>query len=126
MMKEVVILLGHGSRRAEANNLVRDICAILQEKDSAKKYLAAFLEFDNPSLPDAVKGLIDEGAERIVVAPMFLTLGNHMHRDIPGKILRLKTTHPDVRFALAKHLGADPRIADIVMDRVTEAADLIE
>ncbi|MBZ4688194.1 MAG: hypothetical protein PWQ96_503 [Clostridia bacterium] len=125
-MKEGVILLGHGSRREEANNLVRDICSILQERDSDKKYVSAFLEFGAPSLPDAAKDLIEEGAERIVVAPMFLTMGNHMHRDIPGKLLRLKTTHPDVRFAFAKHLGADPRIADIVMDRVTEASDLIE
>lgn len=125
-MKEGVILLGHGSRREEANNLVRDICAILQERDRSKRYLSAFLEFGSPNLPYAARKLIDDGVERIVVAPMFLVTGNHMHRDIPGKLLRLKTTHPEVRFAFAGHLGADPRIADIVMDRINEAQELLE
>lgn len=124
MNNEAIIVLGHGSRREEANDLVRNICGMLQEKDPQKKYVTAFLEFADPNLPEAVENLVDEGKDDIVVAPFFLLMGNHMHRDIPGKLLRLKTTYPNVRFSFAKHLGADSRIADIIMDRVKEAEEI--
>ena len=124
-MKQGVIVLGHGSRREDANEEIRVITEKLQENNPQEAYRVAFLEFGKPSLVEAIEELIDEEVEKVVIMPMFLTVGNHMHRDIPGKILRLKTTYPDVKFVFARHLGPDPRIVAIAEDRIQEAAKLI-
>ncbi|MFZ7102234.1 MAG: sirohydrochlorin chelatase [Peptococcaceae bacterium] len=124
-MKEGIIILGHGSRREDANEEIREITNRLKAKNPAGLYKVAFLEFGKPSLIDAIEGLLENGVEKVVVMPMFLTVGNHMHRDIPGKILRLKTTYPNVKFTFAKHLGPDERIVEIVEDRIKDAAELV-
>ena len=124
-MKEGVLILGHGSRREDANEEIRHVAVKLKESNPEGMYGVGFLEFGKPSLVDAIEELLEEGVEKVVIMPMFLTVGNHMHRDIPGKILRLKTTYPDVSFVFAKHLGPDPRIIEIVKDRILEAKELI-
>ena len=125
-MKDGIVILGHGSRREDANDEIREITAKLQEKNPDKKYQVAFLEFGKPSLVDAIEGLLEEDKfEKIIIMPMFLTVGNHMHRDIPGKILRLKTTYPDMKFAFARHIGPDRRIVDIAEDRINDAVELL-
>lgn len=124
-MKEGIIILGHGSRREDANDEIREITRKLQTKNPQGKYQVAFLEFGNPSLVEAIESLLEENVHKVIIMPMFLTVGNHMHRDIPGKLLRLKTTYPDVKFVFAKHLGPDYRIVEIVEDRIKEAEELM-
>jgi len=124
-MKEGIIILGHGSRREDANDEIREITQKLKKKNPTGIYEVAFLEFGKPSLVDAIEGLLEEGVEKVVIMPMFLTVGNHMHRDIPGKILRLKTTYPNVKFVFAQHLGPDDRIVEIAEDRIESASQLI-
>lgn len=124
-MKEGIIVLGHGSRREDANSEVKQITAKLKEKNPQNLYQTAFLEFCKPSLVDAIEEFVESGVGKIIIVPMFLTVGNHMHRDIPGKILRLKTTYPEIKFVFAKHLGPDPKIVEIVEDRIKEAKELI-
>lgn len=125
-MKEGIIILGHGSRREDANDEIREITTKLAANYPQSPCREAFLEFGTPSLVDAIEALLEENPlEKVIIMPMFLTIGNHMHRDIPGKILRLKTTYPHVNFVFAKHLGPDPRIVDIAQDRITEASQLI-
>lgn len=84
-----------------------------------------YLSFGEPTLAEAVENLIAAGAKKIIVVPVFLVTGNHIKRDIPSRLLLQKTTHPDVQFVLAGHLGADPRIADIIIDRAKSASELI-
>ncbi|MFZ5945315.1 MAG: sirohydrochlorin chelatase [Bacillota bacterium] len=124
-MEQGIIILGHGSRREDANEEIKEITSKLQDKNPDKLYQVAFLEFGKPSLVDAIEGMLEQEVKEIIVMPMFLTIGNHMHRDIPGKLLRLKTTYPHIKFAFAKHLGPDSRIVDIADDRIKEAVELI-
>lgn len=124
-MKEGIIILGHGSRREDANDEIREITARLQENKPETKYQVAFWQFGKPSLVDAIEGLLkEEQVEKIVIMPMFLTIGYHIHRDIPDKIFGLKTAYPNVKFAIARHLGSDPRIVEIAEDRINDADEL--
>ncbi len=124
-MKEGVILLGHGSRREEANDEIRQMAKLIQEADKDGLYEVAFLSFGEPHLAEAADKLIKQGCEKIIVMPMFLVTGNHIKRDIPSRILMQKTTYPDVKFVLAKHFGAHPGIIRIVQERIKEASELI-
>ncbi len=124
-MKEAILLLGHGSRREEANQVILDICELVKEKYGDGLYEVGYLSFGEPNLAEAVENLIAAGAQKIIVVPIFLVTGNHIKRDIPSRLLLQKTTHPEVQFVLAGHIGADPRMADIIMDRAKNASELI-
>lgn len=124
-MKEGIIILGHGSRREDANLEVRGFTNKLQEKNPDAKYQVAFLEFAQPSLDDAIGQLLkDEQVKKVIIMPLFLTVGNHMHRNIPDRIRKLKNTYPKINFALAPHLGLDYRMMDVVQDRIKDAKEL--
>jgi sirohydrochlorin ferrochelatase len=124
-MKTGVILLGHGSRREEANDEIREIARMVQADDQAGCYEVAYLSFASPSLTDAAADLIDQGFDNIIVMPVFLVTGNHIKRDIPSKLLMLKTSNPEVNFIMAKHFGAHPSIVKIVQERIMNAHELL-
>ncbi len=123
-MKEGIILLGHGSRREEANEEIREIARMILDGDERDLYEIAFLSFGFPDLTEAVERLVEKGVDKIIVMPIFLVTGNHITRDIPGKLLLQKTTYPNIQFVMAKHIGPHPAIAEIVKKRITEAAEL--
>ena len=121
-MIEGVILLGHGSRREEANEEICQMTKMIQEVDKDRFYEVAFLSLGHPCLEDTVKNLIKKGCEKIIVMPMFLVTGSHINKDIPEKILLQKTAYPNIEFILAKHFGSHPGIINIIQDRIKEAS----
>ena len=121
-MTEGVVLLGHGSRREEANEEIRQLTGMIQKADNNRLYETAFLSIGHPYLADAIENLIKKGCVKIIVMPMFLVTGNHIDSDIPNKILLQKTAHPNIEFVLAKHFGSHPGVINIVQERIKEAS----
>ncbi|MPN60630.1 hypothetical protein SDC9_208359 [bioreactor metagenome] len=72
-------------------------------------------------IDEAVDKLIASGATQIIIAPMFLANGVHIQSDIPEEIDVLEKKHPGVSIKMAAHIGPDPRIADILVERIREA-----
>ena len=119
-MKTAVILLGHGSQAEDGNTALAEIAALVKEQGELE-VRHAYLQFCKPTLADAFEDAARGGADRIIVAPYFLYMGNHVSRDIPEELERLKAAHPDVTVVLAEHLGAHPKLAEIVVERIREA-----
>ena len=82
------------------------------------------MELAEPSLADAVDEAVAGGADEIVVQPCFLFDGMHIRRDIPEMLGGFASDHPGVSFRFGRPLGADARIADILLERAEEAACL--
>jgi len=120
-MNQGVILLGHGSRREEANAEVRAIEAMLRQKRPQTIYSSAYLSLQTPDLSEAVEQMAQRGVNRIIVMPLFLFTGDHVKKDIPNLVQKLGDTYPEVQIVLARHFGADPGIVDIVQQRIEEA-----
>ena len=123
-MQEGVIILGHGSRREEANQEVRELVDMLRKKAEDIPYKEAFLSFGSPNLEEAVNHLVQEGVKRIVVTPLFLVTGNHIQKDIPRELERLREKYPGVQLIPASHLGPHPEIMGIVKQRINEAREV--
>jgi sirohydrochlorin ferrochelatase len=49
-------------------------------------------------------------------------MGLHMQRDIPEILARERNKYPGVSIAMTEHIGADPRLLDLIMDRVRGAS----
>lgn len=125
-MADGIILIGHGSRQEEANEEVREITRMVAERSQGNDcYETAFLTLTRPDLLEASEKLIEQGVDRIIVAPIFLVTGSHIVQDIPAIIEDLKSLYPQVRFYMAGHIGAHPGIAEILLERIQECMDQI-
>lgn len=123
-MGEGIIVLGHGSRRPRANQEIAEITELVKARYGEAQYLTCFLQFGEPDLPEGIKRLTDSGVTKITVVPLLLAMGSHIAVELPEILAEQKRQYPGVKFILAPHLGAEPRIADIVIDRLKQGSEL--
>src|SRR6266850_7334451 len=62
-----VLVVGHGSRREEANRDVRDVARKIGERGPFQLVEAAFLEIEQPDIAEGYKRLVQRGARTITV-----------------------------------------------------------
>lgn len=118
-MKQGILILGHGSKRAEANAVFMEIVEMIKRKaKDGDKVQGAFLQFAEPDIPAAVEELVRSGVREIAVMPLFLYPGNHIVEDIPALLREEEEKYPGIEFILLPYLGADERIAQIAIDRI--------
>lgn len=123
MNKQGVVIFGHGSRRREGLETVTETAARFAQAHPEYATAYAFLEFANPTLPEAVVVLYEQGVRSFYVVPLFLSMGTHCGKHLPDMINNLKKTYPDAGFFLAPPLGADPLLSTIVEKRVSALVD---
>jgi len=117
IQREAVIVLGHGSRSEEATRQFHEIVDTLRAQTEAP-VLPAFMELAEPSFTDAVAEASRLGVRHVLVLPLFLFVGMHIKHDIPEMIAQAGEANPHLSFELRAPLGADPRIADILLTRL--------
>ena len=119
-MSAEIILLGHGSRREEANQgllqVARKVSAIV-----GCEVIPAFMGHAEPSLPTAVMDKIRQGARTIIVMPLFLFRGIHVSVDIHEELKEIRDQYPEVDIIFTTELGADDLIAQLASSRIKEA-----
>lgn len=106
-MSHALLVVSHGSRRAESNDEVSLLAEKLEKhlNGSFDVVHAAFLELAEPSIPEGIKTCIAHGARRITVMPYFLAAGRHVAEDIPSIVAEARANHPDVEITITCHLG---------------------
>ncbi len=114
------IVFAHGSRIESANLAVREVAR--QMADSGSHTVeAAFLELGQPDLAGATERLVAHGATRIIVIPYFLTLGTHLHRDLPRLVEDVSRRHQNIEMQVTSPLDGHPALVEALLDRATEA-----
>lgn len=101
-----------------ANDAVRTVAADAARRGGWTLYETAFLECP-PRLGDAVESLLAAGADRILVLPYFLTLGIHLHRDLPKIVEELAARH-GITIGVAPPLDGHPDLSAILVARARE------
>ena len=81
--KEALILVGHGSRLPFSKELIQTIAEKIRAKNEYEVVEYGMMEFNTPTIKDAVEAAIAKGSKRLIVVPVFLAPGNHSERDIP-------------------------------------------
>lgn len=124
---ENILLIGHGSPKKEANNLVivgRLLHNLIHPdcKDNCVK--VAYLQFGEPGISDAIEDCIMDGARSIIIHPYFLSGGMHVTRDIPEIIEAAKEKYPGIEFIYTEPLGIHEKLAHIIMERINVAKKL--
>lgn len=119
-MSTEIILLGHGSRRSEANHGLIDVA----DKVSGilgQQVTPAFMAHQAPNLPEVVQQKIEEGAKQIIIMPLFLFRGVHVTVDIYEEVREVQEKYPEVEIRFTQELGADDTIAHLASLRIKEA-----
>ena len=118
--RTAVLLIAHGSRHAEANADLEHVAAELRRRGRYGVVVAAFLELAEPDVEAGGVRCVEQGAERVILLPYFLSAGVHVRRDLTAACRRLAERFPHVQFRLAEPLGRHPGLLDVVADRARE------
>ncbi len=107
---QAIVLFGHGGRDPRWADPLRAIAArVLADRPAALCEIAC-LEFLEPDLPTACRGLAARGARRIVIVPVFLSGGGHVLRDLPGLVAQVTGELPAVTVEVRAPVGERPDV----------------
>jgi uroporphyrin-III C-methyltransferase len=118
-----VLVVGHGSRRAEANDDVRAAARAICERGSFVLVEPAFLEIEHPNIAEGFARLVQRGAREITVHPYFLSPGRHTRGDIPVEVSEAASRHPGVNYRITEPLSAHPLVIEASVERIFESVD---
>ncbi len=118
-----LMVVGHGSRRAEANAALRSAAEALAAQPATAGLVwwavrHAFLELSHPDIEDAYGQLVSAGGQTIVVSLFFLFPGAHTMTDIPAQLGRAATRHPGARWLITEPLGLHPAVLQAARARI--------
>jgi sirohydrochlorin ferrochelatase len=123
-----LLVIGHGSRRAEANATVFALASALAEEPTSgdgrpawHAVEAAFLDVLRPDIADGYAELAAAGCTEIVAHPFFLFAGRHTAHDIPDALTAAQSRHPATTWTITEPLGLHPGVVQTVRDRIAAA-----
>jgi sirohydrochlorin ferrochelatase len=119
--KTALLLIAHGSRRAEANADLEHFAAELARTGEFPIVRWSYLELARPTIAEAGEQCVAAGAGCVILLPFFLSPGRHVTEDLESARQALAAKHPDVRFALAAELGRHPLLVEVLLQRAREA-----
>jgi len=121
---KALLLIAHGSRRAESNDEIRTLTGKL-ESLAGNVYAhvdCAFLELADPSIEDGIDKLVQNGVSDILCIPYFLARGAHVASDIPEALQIAAEKLPSVTISSSAYLGEAEQLPDILMQLAQRAS----
>ena len=120
--KTAVVLVGRGSTDPDACADFVKFSRLLEDGRGLGRVEAAFVAMTRPGVEDALERARLLGAEAIAVVPLLL-FGGVLVDGIGERAKRWADGRPELAVSVAAHLGADPRLADVILERHREAAE---
>ncbi len=120
MPNTAILLMAHGSRRAEANQELFDLAGRLVRDGRSGIVEASFLELADPGIVAGGRTCVARGATVVLMIPYFLSAGVHLNRDLVEARDTLAGEFPGVDFRLGPPLGPHALLDDLVRERIRE------
>ena len=115
-----VIIVDHGSRRDESNQLLLRVVDLFAATSDVPVVEPAHMELAEPSIATAFSRCVARGAKTVVVFPYFLLPGRHWDEDIPRLAAAAAANHPGVRHLVTSPIGVHALMANIIADRISQ------
>ncbi|WIY82193.1 CbiX/SirB N-terminal domain-containing protein [Propionimicrobium sp. PCR01-08-3] len=117
-----LVIAAHGTRLAEGQQVCRALVDRVRGMLPETKVYDAYVELDTPTIEDAVATALAESADKhVVVVPLMIGAGGHVHDDIPGGIEAGRAKAGVGAVSYAGHLGPDPLLRAAARDRIADA-----
>lgn len=115
-----VLLIAHGSRRAEANEDLVELARLLRASRRYEWIEASYLELAEPTIPQGCQTCAEHGATCVLMLPYFLSAGRHVTADLERLRADSTVRHPQIDFRLCPPLSRHPLMLEIIWDRLAE------
>jgi len=115
-----VILVDHGSRRDESNELLIEVVRQFAAATGLPIVEPAHMELAEPSVATAFARCVERGARTIVVFPYFLLPGRHWEQDIPRLAAEAAQNHPGVEYLVTAPFGLHPLMNQVICERIAQ------
>ncbi len=124
--RQAVILIGHGSRAAGADDDMERIAGRLRAAADGTIVALCRMAGHGTSFGEVFERCVRQGAKTVVVIPYFLHFGVHLRQDIPELLRKAVAKHPEVHLVLGRHLGYDDALVALVERRIAESEALCD
>jgi sirohydrochlorin ferrochelatase len=119
-----ILLIDHGSHRAEANALLNEVVDRVKARIGEGAIVEpAHMEIAEPTIAQGFARCVQQGASIIVAHPFMLAPGRHVQEDLPRLVAEAAASYQGVQFVLAPPLGSHDGIIDAVVERCGAALD---
>jgi len=122
-MKRALVLLDHGSRRAEAHAHLEALASRVQARAQDTIVRVAHLELAPPGLTEAVAQAVAAGADQVRILPLFLLPGRHVSEDLPRLLGEVRARHPGLDVRASTPLGDQAGLVDLLVAMLEQQRD---
>lgn len=116
-----IIIVDHGSRRQESNELLMEAVDRFRETGPFEIVEPAHMELAEPDIGMAFQRCVERGATRVIVFPYFLSPGRHWKQDIPQLTEAAAQAYPDVEWRVTAPFGLHDAMMQIIVERIRES-----
>jgi len=119
MGKKALIIVDHGSKLNQANEMLTRIAELIKKKKNSEFEIISYchMELAEPTIGQAFDDCVSQGARHIVVHPYFLAPGRHSTQDIPNLVKDAAVKHPGVSYNVTEPLGIHENIIEVILER---------
>ena len=115
---KAILLVDHGSRRTEANEMMDCMANLVQAMAGTDVVVRfAHMELAEPSIAAGVRQCIDAGATELTVFPYMLSPGKHSTGDIPRMVAAAAVSHPQLEIRVTNAFGVHENLAELILER---------
>ena len=113
-----ILIVDHGSKKAEANDMLRCMANLIQTMAGAAVVVSyAHMELAEPTIAQGLANCVRGGASEVTVFPYMLSPGRHSTADIPRMVAAAAKDYSNVSFSVTPAFGMDERLAEVVLER---------
>jgi len=113
-----VIVVDHGSRRTESNDLLIRIADYFAEQTGYQIVEPAHMELAEPTIAQAFDRCVQRGAKVVVCHPFFLLPGRHWNQDIPELTEQAAAKHPGIQWMVTAPIGTNEKMPLVMSDAI--------
>ncbi len=117
-----IILCGHGSRDSQAVKEFIKVVKKIKTRIPTIPVVFGFLEFNRPTISEALDQLRNMGVERIIALPAMLFAAGHTKNDIPA-VLNKYSAESGISIQYGRELGLNSLMIGAAGARVKEIID---
>lgn len=115
---KAILLIDHGSRRREANDMVHCMANLVQMLAGPEIIVrAAHMELADPTIEQGFTSCVSAGASEVIVFPYMLSPGRHSIEDIPRMVSAVAARHPGVSFHVTPAFGVNEKLGELILAR---------